>query len=97
MEAQVPNNLFVSYDLHAPDKNYNKVIEKIKAQGSWAKVHFSLFYLDTSKTAAEVCDAVWAVMDSNDSLIVVDAKNNSASWQHLSDEVSKFIRDNWNT
>jgi len=96
-EALVANNLFVSYDLHKPDKNYEAVIKAIKEQGGWAKVQFSLFYLTTTKTAEQVCEAVWAAMDSNDSLIVVDTTNNKAVWQNLTPEVSKYIRDNWNS
>lgn len=34
-------------------------------------------------------------MDRNDSLIVVDVTNQTASWQGLSDEVGRHIRDNW--
>ena len=89
------NNLFVSYDLIKPGQHYSAVIEAIKKQGRWAKVHYSLFYLSTSKSAEEVAKAVWTVMDANDSLIVVDATNNMAYWFNLSDEVSDFIKEHW--
>lgn len=91
----MPNNLFVSYDLHTPGQNYDKVIAEIKKHGSWAKVHYSLFYLRSDESARQVADAVWAVMDKNDSVIVVDSTNNNAAWQNLSDEVANFIRDKW--
>ena len=39
------NNLFVSYDLHAPNKNYEAVTKAIKELGDWAKVHYSYFYV----------------------------------------------------
>ncbi len=34
-------------------------------------------------------------MDANDSLIVIDAKNNNASWNNLDDKASNFIKDTW--
>ena len=91
------NNIFLSYDLNRPGQNYAKIIERIKAQGSWAKVTESQFYLDTIKSAREIVDAVWAVMDSNDTLIAVDSTNNEAAWENLDDEVAKFIVSHWNS
>ncbi|NZA25072.1 hypothetical protein H0E84_01615 [Luteimonas sp. SJ-92] len=89
------NNLFVSYDLHNPGQDYSSVIEAIKSLGSWAKVHKSVWYVSSNLSADAAVTKVWAAMDRNDSLIVVDASNNSASWQNLSDEVAKHIQEQW--
>ena len=89
------NNLIVSYDLYNPGQDYSKVIEAIQNLGSWAKIHKSVWYVNSSYTASQAADKVWAVMDRNDSLFVVDATNNSAAWQNLSDEVSNHIKDQW--
>lgn len=89
------NNLFVSYDLHTPGQGYEAVIGEIKKHGSWAKIHYSLFYLKSNETAEQVAKAVRAKMDANDKLLVIDAKNNDAYWYNLTDEVSKFLKDNW--
>lgn len=89
------NNLVVSYDLYNPGQDYSKVIEAIKSLGSWAKIHKSVWYVNSAYTASQATDKVWAVMDRNDSLFVVDATNNNAAWQNLSDEVSSHIRDQW--
>jgi len=90
------NNLFVSYDLHQPGQNYDTVIAEIKRHGGWAKIHYSLFYLDSAETAEEVAKAVWAKMDANDRLIVIDAKNNDASWYNLDPNVTTYLQQNWN-
>lgn len=89
------NNLFVSYDLFAPGQNYEKVIETIKKQGFWAKVHKSLWYIKSTSSAQAVAEKVWVVMDKNDSLIVLDTTNNNASWYNVDPKVSQFIQDNW--
>lgn len=91
------NNVHVSYDLFAPEKNYERVIAKIKTLGSWAKIHKSHWYLKTALDAGQVRDAVWAAMDSNDSLYVVDATNNVAAWENIDETVARHIRDNWLT
>jgi len=90
------NNLIVSYDLFSPGQNYQAVIAAIKALGSWAKVHKSLWYVNSYKTAAQAVDAVWAVMDANDTIFIVDATNQNAAWQNLSDEVSNYLQEHWN-
>lgn len=89
------SNLFVSYDLNKPGQNYEAVIAEIKRHGGWAKVHYSLFYLNSNETAEQVAKAVWAKMDSTDSLLVVDATNNTAFWYNLTPEVSNYLREHW--
>lgn len=89
------NNLFISYDLHKPGQDYDKIAEAIKALGNWAKVQYSFWYVSSILTASEASKKIWAVMDKNDSLIVIDATSNNASWHNLSPEVSEFIQTNW--
>lgn len=89
-------NLFVSYDLNAPGKDYAKVIEAVKSLGAWAKVQKSFWYVRSSYTAEQAAKIIWAQMDSNDSLLVVDSTGNDAYWFNLSEQVSKHIQDHWN-
>lgn len=89
------NNLIVSYDLYNPGQDYSKVIEAIKSLGPWAKIHKSVWYVKSTSTAVQAVATVWAVMDGNDSLFVMDATNNNASWQNLSEQVASFIKDQW--
>lgn len=89
------NNLFISYDLNSPGQSYDKVIEKIKSLGSWAKVQKSFWYVKSEYSSTQAVDIVWPMMDSNDSLIVIDATNHNASWQGLSTEVAEHIIKKW--
>lgn len=90
------NNLFISYDLMAPGKDYEAVYTAIKSLGGWAKVHKSVWYVNSAKTAQEAVDVVWRHMDTNDKLIVINATTNNAAWKNMSDDVSKYIIDQWN-
>lgn len=90
------NNLLISYDLNSSGQDYSSVIEEIKSLGNWAKVQKSYWYVNSTLTASEAYKRVWAKMDSNDSLFVVDATNNEAAWHNLSNEASDYIKSTWN-
>jgi hypothetical protein len=93
--AVMANNLFISYDLMSPGQKYDAVQNAIKQLGSWAKIHFSLFYVNSSYTAEQAAKHVKAAMDTNDKLIVIDTSSNNAYWYNLPDEVAQAIRANW--
>ena len=89
------NNLHISYDLNNPGQNCTDVIDTIKSLGNWAKIHKSYWYVKSHLTAREAVNAIWAVMDRTDTVYVVDATNNNAAWENISDEAAEFIRDQW--
>lgn len=89
-------NLFISYDLHNPGKNYEAVAIAIKKLGNWAKPNLSYWYVDSAYSASQAAIAVWAVMDANDKLIVVDTKTNEAAWYNLDKAVEQHIKSYWN-
>ncbi|MCP4538940.1 MAG: hypothetical protein GY832_17535 [Chloroflexi bacterium] len=90
------NNLHISYNPNAPGQDYGEVIEAIKSLGNWAKVHESFWYVDSTKTAIEACDIVWAACDANDTVYVIDVTNSDAAWNNISDEAVKQIMAQWN-
>lgn len=89
------SNLLISYDLREPEKNYDPVIAAIKALGPWAAVHKSFWYVKTSKSADEALVAIRRHLTVNDTVLVADASRNYAAWHGLSDEVTKFLQDQW--
>lgn len=89
------NNLFISYDLYSPGQDYSRVIEAIQSLGTWAKVHKSLWYVKSNLSAEQAATKVWAVMDKNDTLIVMNSTVNDAYWYNLQPEVQKLIQQNW--
>jgi len=89
------NNLIVSYDLNVEGQKYEAVIERIKSLGAWARVQKSVWYLSTDSATQQVADMVRNVMDSNDSLLVVNASKNEASWYGVSDDIGFFVKDQW--
>lgn len=87
------NNILITYDLNKSGQNYAALIEKIKTLGAWAKVQQSAWYLHTSYSSKEVLEMLSSVTDYNGSLFV--AQLSEANWRGLSNEVSKFIQEQW--
>lgn len=88
-------NLFVSYDLRTPGRDYGSLTDGIKSYGKWAKVHKSFWFVKTDVAGSEVARDLWSKMDPSDTLIVVDTTNNTAYWYNLTDKVNAYILKNW--
>jgi hypothetical protein len=89
------NNLFISYDLYRPDRDYADLYTTIKSLGNWAHVKLTLWYVNSNLSAASARDRLWARMQSQDKLVVIDASNNDAAWNGIPDEQSNFIKNHW--
>ena len=87
------NNLFVSYDLDAPGKNYPKIKKAIESLGQAVKVHKSLYYVKSNYRAKDAEEIVWAAADGNDRVLVIDAKH--AFWHQAMEPASEFIPSHW--
>ncbi|MDX9998601.1 MAG: hypothetical protein WCY15_12870 [Phenylobacterium sp.] len=76
-------NLFVAYDLMSPGQSYDTVRDAIQRLGPSWQFQFSLFYLHTQHTPAEVFRRVHAVMDANDRLAVIQCQGALVTnWDH---------------
>lgn len=93
----MPNNLIISYDLYRPVQKYEEVAEAIKSLGNWAKIHDSVWYVNSRFDAQNAVNKIWAVMDANDTVLVVDVTNGNAAWENVSDEVANYMISQWNS
>lgn len=89
------NNLFISYDLNSQGQNCEKLVEVIESLGSCVKVHRTFWYVSSRHSCGEAADRVWAAMDPNDSLMVVDVTNMDGIWYNSSPDVTKHLQDRW--
>lgn len=67
-------NLFIAYDLIPPGQHYPDVEEAIESLGKWHKFQYSLYYVNTALSPQQAYARVFAVMDINDKLAVIDAR-----------------------
>lgn len=87
-------NLFIAYDLYQPGQNYDAVEKAVKALGTACKLLNTTWHVKSSKSFKEARDAVAAVMDKNDKLLVIDA--NSAATSGTFPECWQSVVANWN-
>ncbi len=82
----------VTYDLRkeATPEDYQKLIDLIKEDGSWACLGGSSYLIESECTAKELRDKYKVVLDDND-MLYVGAVSAPAAWYGYSNEVSKWI------
>jgi hypothetical protein len=88
----VANNLFISYDLYRPSENCGGVTEAIQGLGMAIKLHDSLWYVSCHFSSENAAAKVRAAMRSNDTLVVIDATSDTATWYNLSEDASTFLQ-----
>lgn len=86
----------ITYDLRNPGQNYRDVISKIKelGNGNWCRVTESAWFITSSSSASHIRDAIAAVADSNDKIMVHSVADDWASW-NLGKDVNDWLRGNW--
>lgn len=82
----------ISYDLHEPTQNYDKVIAAIKRYPAWCRVTLSTWLIATTETPGQVRDTLRREISSNDKLFVVDTTGMAAAWSGLSQEQADWIK-----
>jgi hypothetical protein len=85
--------LIVTYELVAVEKNYSKLVAKIKAYESWAELSLFAYLILTNSTVQQVRDNLATVLDPKDKLFVGTCPV-PAAWQGLPENVSKWILEN---
>src|SRR5271163_1091381 len=94
--AIMANNLFISYDLYKPDRDYADLFKAIKSLGAeWVHLKLTLWFVVTPLSAAAVRARLWTVMQPQDKLIVIDASNNCGSWIGIDAEQSNYLKVHW--
>ncbi len=82
----------ISYDLNKPGQDYSSLYEEIKTLGSWWHNLDSTWVVDSSLSAKQIRDRLWAKMDNNDAILVVKSAGEGA-WNGFDDSASKWLKD----
>ena len=82
----------ISYDLRKPGQNYDALYERIKTYDNWAHIAKSTWAVVTAKTAEQVRDNLFAVMDDNDRLVVVKS-GGAGAWHNVICS-NQWLKDN---
>ena len=77
----------ITYDLNKPGQNYSDLYDSIKGFGSWRHPLDSTWFVETTKNATQIRDALKGDLDSGDKLFVTKVDSSWASY-NLSDLAS---------
>ena len=68
----------ITYDLNKSGQDYEGVIKAIKDSSiSWCSYWKSSYLIKSNLTANQISDKIKSYLDSNDTLIIVEAKNSN--------------------
>lgn len=82
----------INYDLRK-QRNYEELYKKIMSLGNWCHPLESCWLIVSEKTASQIAEELFKVMDSDDGLLVTRLLN-EASWYNLDSEGMKDVT-NW--
>ena len=81
----------VTYDLaDASKSNYEKLLELIKQEGSWACLGSSSYLVESDNTAVELRNRYCSIL-TNEDILYVGVVSAPAAWHGYSKEVSNWI------
>ncbi len=72
----------ITYDLCAPGRDYEKLIEHIKTYSSWARVTESTWVISSDDTCKVIRDILKTHIDTNDRLFVAELTG-TAAWSNV--------------
>lgn len=84
--------LIVTYDLHDPGRDYDKITAELKKADSWAHPQGSVWLIDTQLGTAKWRDRLKAVGDSNDEYFIARLEGSWASL-NMGDKVAAWLKD----
>jgi hypothetical protein len=82
----------ISYDLHSPTNNREKVENAIKSLGTWCKYVSTTFLVKTDSDSSTVQDVATKHLDSNDAMIICKIEKPILGW--LSQAQWNWIHEN---
>lgn len=81
----------VSYDLKAPGKDYDNLIDYLKSLNTWWHHLGSTWVVVTSMSARELRDEIAKHVDSNDQVLVVKSGGEGA-WRNFTDKGNSWLQ-----
>lgn len=90
------NLLLVTYDLKAPNRNYDSLYSSLKSQGAWWHHLESTWIISTNETAGSFSAKLRDVIDENDNIFIVDITSRprdgwlpKKAWEWLNEQGSR--------
>lgn len=79
---------FISYDLKAPHKDYEKLYNYLRSFPEYHKIQESFWMVNSNKEAKQIRDELLNFTDADDSIFVSSYGDNSSSaWINVSETI----------
>ena len=88
-------NLFVSFYTQDLSRGTSLILGGIEELGEAVRVYRYLWYVRSELTAAEAARRVWDLMDTADSLIVIDATGSEVGAYNVDEKSLGWIEKLW--
>lgn len=88
--------LVVTYDLHNPGRDYDKIASTLKTASSWAHPQGSVWLIDTPLSPSDWVDKLRAAGDPNDEFFISRLSHNWAS-RNMDAEVASWLKSSART
>lgn len=82
----------VTYDLHNPGQDYQKLHDQLKSYRNYSKRFDSFWLIDATQSAAEIRDDLIKVVDENDKIFVIEVKRHWAG-RKLADGMVNWLKN----
>ena len=86
------NTLLIAYDLNRPAQKYTELIKAIKDLGPWWHHLDSTWLVSTSLSPSQARQRLWAVMDSNDELLVINVVGDTWAADGFEDSAYAWLK-----
>lgn len=87
------NTLIVTFELTAAAFNYERLVQRIRNQPSWAQLTANAYLIKTAWSVVQVRDDLNQYLRAGDKLFVGNCPV-PAAWQNLPENVGKWILGN---
>ena len=85
--------LLVGYDLNSPGQDYDALIARLRAFGTYWHHLDSTWLVRTDLTAVEMRDVLKQFLDVTDELLVLDVTGDLAAWRGFSSRASAWLKE----
>jgi len=84
----------VTYDLRKPGRNYDGLIDHLQSYAGWWHCLESMWFVESTLTAAELRDKIRTFVDANDGVLVMDVRTRSWATLGLSNQCNTWLKEN---
>lgn len=82
----------VAYDLHKQGQNYDCIIKKLEAYGTYWHIQGSVWIIKSDQTCAQIRDHLKTCLDDNDKLFV-GRLTGEAAWVGYPQNITTWLKD----